>query len=143
MSVHLRLCYITRMKSKIYFIYRSLSSDPISKPFLFKNILTKTIKNNEKFTLLLSGNTHKFYYIYQYLRLYTYFWHIFSVLENSVKKVGIIINSLSAVLSHQNIAVVCKDLYEVINYRTQSNVHLIFVNSSVFQVYYNIIYCII
>ncbi|CAB3991444.1 Elongator complex 5 [Paramuricea clavata] len=72
---------------------KSSSSEPISKPFFLKNVLTKTIENDESFTRLLS--------------------------EKSMK-VGIIINSLSSVISHQNIAVVCRDLCELLDYHTQS-----------------------
>ena len=54
------------------------------------------------------------------------FHAFFFISEKSVNKVGIVINSLSAIISHQNIAVVCRDLCEVVNYHTQSNIHFIF-----------------
>ena len=35
--------------------YRAPSVESISKPFFFKNVLSKTIENDGKFTQLLSG----------------------------------------------------------------------------------------
>ena len=55
----------------------------------------------------------------------------FLISEKPVK-VGIIINSLSAVILHQNIAAVCRDLYDIISYRSPCTVHF-----SVFHELYN------
>ena len=103
-------------------IYRSSSQDKISKPFFIKTILTKSIENDENFNKLLSGIKFTFTIIScLYLYIHVHAENFFFILDKS-SKVGIVINSLTTVIAHQNIANLCKDLVEVMNYHTQSMV---------------------
>ncbi|XP_028394051.1 elongator complex protein 5-like [Dendronephthya gigantea] len=68
-------------------------SESISKPFFLKNIVSKHIQNDERFTSLLS---------------------------DKLNKVGIIIYSLTNVIAHQDVNALCRDLFEVINFHTKT-----------------------